>query len=117
MEEDEKVMSEFQQYRKKPIIIKAKQMDKPFEVKTLEGTMKGKTGDYLVVGIKGERYPVDRSIFEHTYDLIETWAQRFTKIIPSYFLTTKHPSLYNSWILYSDNAVIVNPQLIRQHAN
>ncbi len=63
-------MSEFKSYRKKPIIIRAKQMNEPFEVKTMEGTMKGKTGDYLVVGIKNEKYPIDKDIFEKTYNPI-----------------------------------------------
>jgi len=43
-------------------------MNESFEVKTLEGIMKGKTGDYLVRGIAGEIYPVDRYIFLKTYE-------------------------------------------------
>jgi len=39
-----------------------------FKVDTLEGTMKGKPGDYLVQGINGEQYPCDKEIFEKTYD-------------------------------------------------
>jgi len=65
MIEDEKG---FRMYRKKPVCILARQMKEPFEVKTLEGTMKGKAGDYLVIGVKKERYPVDREIFEETYE-------------------------------------------------
>lgn len=61
-------MEPFKAYRKKPIIIYAKQMDKPFEVKTLEGTMMGKAGDYLIIGVKGEEYPCDKEIFELSYD-------------------------------------------------
>lgn len=45
----------------------AKQMDKDFEVETLEGTMKGHKGDYLVIGIKGEQYVVKEEIFKETY--------------------------------------------------
>ena len=58
----------FKKYRKKPIIIQAKQMPGHFIIDTLEGKMKGKPGDYLVVGIKGERYPVRKDIFEESYD-------------------------------------------------
>ncbi len=64
-------MEPFKAYRKKPITIYAKQMDKPFEVKTLEGTMMGKAGDYLIIGVKGEEYPCDKEIFELSYDEVE----------------------------------------------
>lgn len=43
-------------------------MDCDFQVVTLEGVMRGKPGDYLAQGIKGELYPVDARIFEETYD-------------------------------------------------
>lgn len=63
----DKKHSDFQEYWKKPIPIKAKQMQKAFEVKTLEGTMKGKAGDFLAIGVNGEQYPIDKEIFEKTY--------------------------------------------------
>jgi len=53
---------------KKPIPIGARQVFDDFEVHTLEGTMKGKPGDYLMVGVNGEMYPCDRAIFEKTYE-------------------------------------------------
>lgn len=56
------------QYRKKPVVIHAKQMTEPFEVMTLEGLMRGSTGDYLVIGVKGEAYPVREDIFLETYE-------------------------------------------------
>lgn len=59
----------FKKYIKKPIPINAKQMQNDFEVKTLEGTMQGKKGDYLVIGIQGEPYPVAKKIFEESYNL------------------------------------------------
>jgi len=62
-------MTDFKNYRKKPIVIQAKQMCEAFEVNTLEGTMKGKPGDYLIIGVKGEKYPCDREVFEQTYEL------------------------------------------------
>ena len=55
-------------YVKRPIKVFARQMDRDFIVNTLEGLMRGKAGDYLVLGIKGERYPVRKDIFEETYD-------------------------------------------------
>ena len=56
--------------RKKPIIVHAKQMTEPFKVNTLEGNKDGKTGDYLMRGIKGELYPCEKEIFELTYDWV-----------------------------------------------
>lgn len=78
-------------YRKKPVVIQAVQItDSTFDaphpndehikgvvydpinrvaiVKTLEGTMKGEIGDWLIVGIKGEVYPCKSDIFEATYE-------------------------------------------------
>lgn len=49
-------------YRKRPLIVEAKQINEPFEVETLEGTMKGKPGNYLMIGIKGELYICDQQI-------------------------------------------------------
>lgn len=54
-------------YVKKPIPIDAIRMYKEFYVDTNEGRMRGKPGDYLVTGIRGEQYPVDRKIFEESY--------------------------------------------------
>lgn len=62
------VDSGFKKYRKKPIVIQAKEMSKPFSVQTKEGVMSGKAGDFLLIGIKGERYPCDRDIFFATYE-------------------------------------------------
>lgn len=39
-------------------------------VRTLEGTMTGNHWDYLVRGLKGEFYPVQKDIFEATYEEI-----------------------------------------------
>ena len=58
--------------RKKPVIIKAIQMDKPFKVKTKEGvSLAGKKNDYLLEGVAGEVYPCDKEIFEKTYKKVE----------------------------------------------
>lgn len=55
-------------YVKKPIAIRAIQINEPFEVTTMEGTLTGKIGDYLMEGIHGELYPCDRTIFEESYE-------------------------------------------------
>ncbi len=55
---------------KKPIPVNCVQINKPFVVETLEGLMKGKKGDWLILGIHGEMYPIDNEIFQLTYDLV-----------------------------------------------
>lgn len=61
---------EFKKAVKKPIPIACYQMQEEFEVETLEGTMTGKKGDWLMIGIEGELYPCDQAIFEKTYNLV-----------------------------------------------
>jgi len=55
-------------YRKKTLT-KAVRMGVPFKVQTLEGTMEGQAGDWLMVGAHGEMYPCDASVFADTYEL------------------------------------------------
>jgi len=62
---------EFKKAIKKPIAIKCIQIDEPFLVETLEGKMKGKKGDWLMVGVNGEMYPCDHNIFDKTYNLLK----------------------------------------------
>ena len=57
--------------RKKPIIVNALRMLVDFEVDTLEGTHRGKAGDYLLKGVEGELYLVKKEIFEKIYDIIQ----------------------------------------------
>jgi len=56
--------------REKPIVVHATQLNFSFKVTTIEGEMSGKAGDYLVIGVDGEKYPVDKDIFEKTYDIV-----------------------------------------------
>lgn len=85
-------------YRKKPIVIEAVQFlpskDEPFVIpsgvhlwpdengaqprdmswgyiNTLEGRMHVQHGDWIITGIKGERYPCKPDIFEMTYEPVE----------------------------------------------
>lgn len=69
-------------FRKKPVEIQAELQHEPFSVKTLEGTMNGKAGDWLLVGVSGERYPCDAAIFEKTYEPVDgpaqvMWTERY----------------------------------------
>ena len=70
-------------YRKKPIIIEAKQFfpemdtwpDGVYEsdkyyCATLEGTHIVTPGDWIITGIKGEKYPCKPDIFEQTYEKV-----------------------------------------------
>lgn len=40
-------------------------------IETLEGTMKGKPGCYVIKGVKGEFYPCDKEIFNRTYEELQ----------------------------------------------
>lgn len=41
------------------------------DIKTLEGTMRGLKGEYIIQGVKGEIYPCKPDIFEATYETVE----------------------------------------------
>ena len=58
-------------YRKKPVIIDAYQTDVEMEIDTLEGTHHASVGDWIITGVKGEKYPCKPDIFEMTYELVE----------------------------------------------
>ncbi len=62
----------FKQYKRKKeaSIIKAIQMKVEFEVSTLEGTMKGRAGDYLAKDVDGNFYVIDKKIFQKTYQQV-----------------------------------------------
>ena len=83
-------------YRKKPVVIEAKQLlntkesfneiyewlgmnvdlsaaqDGTFiNIATLEGTMQARIGDWIIKGIAGEFYPCKNDIFLATYEKVE----------------------------------------------
>ena len=81
------------QYRKKPVVIEAMRYTlesrdaviewcgaegtaiddsgAPYELATLEGTMRADIGDWIIRGVKGEFYPCKPDIFEATYEAVE----------------------------------------------
>ncbi|AFL82147.1 hypothetical protein Aeqsu_2696 [Aequorivita sublithincola DSM 14238] len=61
----------FKKAVKKPIPIKCVQIYEPFEVETMEGVMSGKAGDWLMIGIDGEKYVCDDAIFKRSYDIMD----------------------------------------------
>lgn len=60
-------------FRKKPVIIEAVQHlgPEPLPIVTLEGTMLAQPGDWIITGVKGERYPCKPDIFAATYEPVE----------------------------------------------
>lgn len=86
-------------FRKKPIVVEAEQYSKqrhldegyvpagvskkflmdddgaPYEgipfIQTLEGSMPVSDGDWIITGVKGEKYPCKPDIFEATYEPVE----------------------------------------------
>lgn len=79
-------------FRKKPLIIEAEKFDPDnvpvyvtifkgeslgstllnYYIKTLEGCIEIKKGDWIITGIAGEHYPCKPEIFEKTYDKVIT---------------------------------------------
>ncbi len=62
---------DFEQAVKKPTPIRCCQINEEFVVETMEGMMKGKKGDYLIIGVENEMYPCDQAIFHKTYEIKE----------------------------------------------
>jgi len=77
-------------YRKKPVVVEAEQwfpgkhvdgvvqigvseitLEPVYGVHTLEGVIACSPGDYIITGVKGEKYPCKPDIFEQTYEPVE----------------------------------------------
>lgn len=58
-------------YRKRPVIVEAAQTPVKCEIETLEGTMIADAGDWIIIGVKGERYPCKPDIFAATYEPVD----------------------------------------------
>lgn len=52
---------------KRAIPVRAVPVSTDTIVQTLEGPLKAKAGDYIITGVRGEQYPIDKGIFEETY--------------------------------------------------
>ncbi len=57
----------FSEFTKKPLPIMAMRLKKQMTIKTLEGTMIGNPGDWLIKGVKGELYPCKDDVFRESY--------------------------------------------------
>lgn len=61
-------------FRKKPVEVEAIRISRPMTVDTLEGTMMGNPGDWLITGVKGEQYFCKDDIFRETYEPVDADA-------------------------------------------
>lgn len=55
-------------FRKRPIVIQAERATERTVIHTLEGDMTAEPGDWIITGVKGEKYPCKPDIFEATYE-------------------------------------------------
>lgn len=62
---------EVKKYRKIPIVLEAYQTDEEMDIETLEGVMHASIGDYIVTGVRGEKYPVKPDIFVKLYEEVK----------------------------------------------
>lgn len=58
-------------FRKKPVVISAVCTTERVEIVTLEGTMVADVGDWIITGVKGEKYPCKPDIFAATYEAVD----------------------------------------------
>jgi hypothetical protein len=64
-------------FRKRPVVIEAVRLTRAVSVNTLEGTVDGEPGDWLITGIEGEQYPCKHGIFMKTYEPADEDATRY----------------------------------------
>ena len=58
--------------RRRPVELEAEPVTHEHVVKTWEGPRTAYPGDYVVTGVKGERWPVPGQRFPELYDIVET---------------------------------------------
>lgn len=58
-------------FRKRAVIVEAYQTDKEMIIETLEGPLKASPGDWIITGIRGEKYPCKPDIFKKTYEPVD----------------------------------------------
>lgn len=76
-------------YRKKPITVEVERFlpelklwpegvyeeNGAYYIDTLEGRHVVTSGDWIITGVKGERYPCKPDVFEKTYELVEEMTE------------------------------------------
>ena len=70
-------------FRKRPVVVEAQQYlcDEPAQIQTLEGNMKVSPGDWIITGVKGEKYACKDDIFHQTYEPVKR-GQRMSEDCP-----------------------------------
>ena len=71
-------------YMKKPVIIEAERLTEEKQIETLEGTMKGNAGDWLIRGVEGELYPCKDEIFKKTYIPMHKILVKIVCFVPNF---------------------------------
>lgn len=64
-------MRQLKKYRKKPVVVQAYECKKEEVIHTLEGDMVATVGDYVIIGLKGERYPCKPDVFRASYEEVD----------------------------------------------
>lgn len=64
-------MNQLKKYRKKPVVVRAYKCTEEEVIHTLEGDMVASVGDYIIVGLKGERYPCKPDVFLASYEEVD----------------------------------------------
>lgn len=67
-------------FRKKPVVIEATRLTNKMTVETLEGTMTGDKGDWLITGVNNEQYFCKDDIFRKTYEPIDASGEDALKL-------------------------------------
>ncbi len=86
-------------YMKKPVIIEAERLTEEKHIETLEGTMKGNAGDWLIRGVEGELYPCKDEIFKKTYAPVGREEEGFNN--PFFFVSVDMKTAYGELSLPS----------------
>ena len=58
-------------YVKKPVVVEAYQTDREITIHTLAGDLMASVGDYIIIGVNGEKYPCKPDIFKKTYEEVK----------------------------------------------
>ena len=66
-------------FRKIPVFIEAVRITRAMSIETLEGTMKGEPGDWLITGVKGDQYFCKDDLFRATYEAVDPEAEAALK--------------------------------------
>lgn len=66
-------MVEWRKARKKPVEVEFREVNGDVEIiHTLEGDLEAhRSKSFIIRGVEGEIYPIDKEIFRKTYDILE----------------------------------------------